>query len=389
MNVEVLNMKILRVINSLNPEYGGPIAAAISQSAEMLRQGHTVDFVTLDADNTSYLVQVPGIVHAMGPSMGKYGLNFRLVHWLKDNAWRYDSIIVHGLWQFHSFATWLASRQAKFDYFVYTHGMLDPWFKRTYPFKHIKKLFYWVLAEYWVLSDAKGVLFTCEEERLLARESFKLYKANEIVVDYGVQSPQGDPELAKSEFLKQFPQLRDKRIILFLSRIHPKKGCDLLIEAFAQIKELDPHLHLVMAGPDQVGWVSELQKLAEKLGVKDRITWTGMLTGIEKWGAYRTAEVFVLPSHSENFGVVIPEALACGVPVLTTNKVNIWREIQIDGAGLVANDDVEGILSMLQTWLNITEREHECMKNYSIKCFKTRFDITVTVNRLIEKLKID
>src|SRR5262249_9426438 len=144
---------------------------------------------------------------------------------------------------------------------------LDPWFKREYPLKHLKKLMYWPWAEYRVLRDARAVLFTSEDEKLLARESFGLYKVNEIVVNYGVPEPTGDPVRQRDAFLTQFPHLRGKRFLLFLSRIHPKKGCDLLIRAFAAVAHRDPALQLVIAGPDQTGMQASLVNLAEQLGV--------------------------------------------------------------------------------------------------------------------------
>lgn len=382
----MLLIKILRIINSLAPEYGGPVAAAVSQTREMLRQGHTVDLLTLDAPTAPFLADIPGKVHALGPSIGKYCLNFRMINWLKQHACEYDLILVHGLWQFQSFGTWLASRQVKFSYFIFTHGMLNPWFKRTYPLKHLKKLMYWP-AEYRVLRDAQGVLFTCEEERRLARESFSQYKAREIVADYGVQSPADDPQKSKKSFLDRFPNLKDKRRILFLGRIHPVKNCDSLIKAFAQVKDHDPLLHLVMAGPDQVGWMAELQELSRALGIEDRITWTGMLKDDLKWGAIRAAEVFVLPSHTENFGVVIAEALACSVPVLTTNKVNIWREVEQDSVGFVANDDLVGITSLLRTWLGLSESDRQQMKTNALASFSNRYEISITVSKLIDMLE--
>ncbi len=187
---------------------------------------------------------------------------------------------------------------------------------------------YWPWAEYRVLRDAQAVLFTSEEERVLARQSFWLYRCNEIVVNYGTAKPSGNPELELNQFFSRYPELRNKKLVLSMGRIHPKKGYDLLIEAFAKV--LGPHSqwHLVIAGPDQVGWQKKLNHRAEQLGVASRITWTGMISGSLKWGAYRAAEIFVLPSHQENFGVVVAEAMAVGLPPLISNKVNIWREIR-------------------------------------------------------------
>ena len=147
---------------------------------------------------------------------------------------------------------------------------------------------------------------------------------------------------------RTLPELKGRKFILFLSRIHPKKGVDLLIQAFARHAKTFPEIDLVIAGPDQTGSKSALQKLARELGVDNRIYWPGMLSGDAKWGAFRSAEFFVLPSHQENFGIVVAEAMALSKPVLITNKVNIWREIEADGAGLVVNDDVEGIAAGLR-----------------------------------------
>jgi glycosyltransferase involved in cell wall biosynthesis len=135
-------------------------------------------------------------------------------------------------------------------------------------------------------------------------------------------------------------------LILFLGRIHEKKGCDLLLRAWKEVLSSGMRnisdIHLVMAGPADHAYGAEMKELAGKLGIGTRVTWTGMITGDLKWGSLRAADAFILPSHQENFGVSVVEALACGVPVLISNKVNIWREIEEDNAGLVENDDLGG-----------------------------------------------
>ena len=114
-----------------------------------------------------------------------------------------------------------------------------------------------------------------------------------------------------------------KETIPFSESHHPKKGCDLLIEAFARVASLDPTIQLVMAGPGEPPeWAEQLKQRTRELGLAERITWTGMLKGHAKWIAC-AAEVFVLPTHQENFGIAITEALACGTPVLITCRVNI------------------------------------------------------------------
>jgi len=270
---------------------------------------------------------------------------------------------------------------------MFVHGALDPWFKRTYPLKHIKKWLYWPWAEYRVLRDAQAVLFTCDAERVLARKSFWLYRANEAVVDFGIPVPVGDPHGQREGFFRMYPATRNKRLLLLLSRIHPKKGCDLLIEAFAKVAGRNPELHLVMAGPDQEGWQQKLMDLAKAHGMADRITWTGMLTGDIKWGAFHAADVFVLPSHSENFGIVVAEALACSLPVLITDKVNIWREIMQDGAGFAEPDTIEGTVALLERWLGLSADELHQMRIRARACFEDRYNIQQAAKKLVNVIE--
>src|SRR5271157_888880 len=153
-------MKLLRVIGTLKKTAGGPQEAIQHITTALNELGHQTEIVTLDAKGTLGLSDIPAIIHPIGPSIGKYLYNNHLIPWLLENYNRFDAIIVHGIWQYHSFATWIAAKKRNFPYYVYTHGMLDPWFKYKYPVKHIKKCLYWPWAEYPVLRDAKAVLFT-------------------------------------------------------------------------------------------------------------------------------------------------------------------------------------------------------------------------------------
>ena len=120
---------------------------------------------------------------------------------------------------------------------------------------------------------------------------------------------------------------------------------------------------------------TKLNHLAERLGVTSAITWTGMITGAMKWGALHAAEVFVLPSHQENFGIVVAEALAAGVPTLISNKVNIWREVRADGAGLVAEDTLVGVSELFQSYLGLPDEQKLAMRQRARECFERRFEI--------------
>lgn len=382
-------MKILNVISSINPSGGGPVEN-LKQSGYCLEElGHTFEVASLDAPKSKYIEDFPLTLHALGPSFTSYRYTKHLLPWLKLNAPLYDCIVVHGMWQYSGFGVWRAlkwlehNHDSKPPYVVFTHGMLDPWFKQTYPLKHLKKWLYWLWAEYRVLRDAKAVLFTCEEEKILARQSFGLYKCNEIVVNFGTATPPVEANQQIKCYLEKFPELRSKRIILFLSRIHPKKGCDILIKAFSEISQTDSNLHLVIAGPDQIGWQPNLKNLAQQLNIAQKITWTGMLQGDLKWGAFRTAEVFILPSHQENFGIVVAEALACRLPVLISNKVNIWREIVEDQAGFVEEDTFDGTVRLFQEWIELLSYQRDIMSMNAEHCFTKRFQINRAVLNLI------
>jgi glycosyltransferase involved in cell wall biosynthesis len=248
----------------------------------------------------------------------------------------------------------------------------------------LKKWAYWPWADYRVLRDARAVLFTSEEERLQARRSFWLYRAEERVVAYGTTAPPDNAGKLKEDFLAAHPNLRGKRVLLFLSRIHEKKGCDLLIRAFARIASLDPKLELVMAGPDQSGWVGRLKELAKELNIADRICWPGMLQGDMKWGAFYDAEAFVLPSHQENFGIAVAEALGCGLPVLISDKVNIWREVQSSGAGLIAPDTLDGTIRLLNEWLSLTEERRQAMALAARELFQRQYTVEAMAKSLLD-----
>jgi glycosyltransferase involved in cell wall biosynthesis len=388
-----MGYRILHAIRSVNATGGGPIEGVKQMTAVNQRHGHEVELVSLDAPDDPWVKDCPIRCHAMGPSLLGYGYAPRYVPWLQANRRRFDAVIVNGLWQYSSFGAWRALAGTPTPYFVFPHGMLDPWFKRTYPLKHIKKWLYWPWADYRVLRDACAVLFTCEEERRLARQSFWLYKCDEFVVNYGTAAPAGDPARQQRLFLERFPLLATKRCLLFLGRVHVKKGADLLFRAFAQVLARLPaqstqDVQLVMAGPHDHAYGRKMARLVQKLGLAERVTWTGMLTGDQKWGAFQAADAFILPSHQENFGIAVAEALACGVPVLISNQVNIWREIHQEGAGFVETDDLPGTTRLLEQWLAADRVAWNAMKQRAQTCFHRRFNIERTAESLVRAFDI-
>ena len=379
-------LRLLQVAGTLNPSYGGPPVVLNQLTRSLTDLGHSTDVLTLDPPSAAWLSDLPFRPHAIGPGLGKYGFSLRLKPWLKRHAPNYDAVIVHGIWQYQSRAVHAACARAGIPYFVFIHGALDPWYNKHYPRKRTKKRIYWRLAEHRSLRDARAVLYTCEEERRLSRTSFRPYQATDAVVGVGLEEPPGDPALQSEAFISTYPHLRDKRPLLSLGRLDPKKGCDLLIQAFADVSRSDERLHLVMAGPDRSGWEATLRMQAKALGVSDRITWTGMLSGDLKWGAYRAADAFVLTSHGESFGIVVTEALACGLPVLISDKVYILREIERYGAGLIEGDTAAGATSLLRRWINLSETEQNEMRLRARECFLENFEAQAAARGFIASI---
>lgn len=383
-------MRILHAIATVDPATGGPIEGVRQISRINESYGHEVELLTLDAPDNRWLAGFPHPVHALGPGRTAYGYSPRLVPWLRENARRYDCVVINGIWGYNCWGVWRGLRGLGVPHYVYVHGMLDPWFKYRYPVKHLKKWLFWPWAVYPVLREAQAVLFTCPEERDLARRSFWLYDCNEIVVQYGTPGLPDPGRDYASIFLDLHPAARGRRRLVFLGRVHPKKGADLLFHALARLQaagQWDSRRHcVVMAGPCDGAYAAQLQRLAARLGVADSLVWTGMLLGEAKWGALQCAEAFVLPSHQENFGIAVAEALSAGVPVLISRAVNIWREIVEAGAGFAEDDTLAGTQALLTRWLALSPAERAAMAARARPCFEARYTVRRAAVSLLSTL---
>jgi glycosyltransferase involved in cell wall biosynthesis len=387
-------MRILYVIDSFSPAIGGP-PEAVRQLIKATRStGAQVEVVCLDHPEAEFLLDLGCPVHALDQSfLGRYAFSPRLWRWLRANAGRFDGMIMNGVWTFPGLVLRSAARGAGRPYGIFVHGALDPWFNRQYPLKHLKKLCYWPL-QYAVLRDAAAVFFTTRTERDLATTSFRPNRWKSVIAALGIAEDEHagqDPAREIEAFYGALPELRGRRFLLFLARLHEKKGCDLLIEAFARVAAGAPEVHLVVAGPDQVGMQAKLKSRAEQLGIAARVHWPGMIGGEVKWGALRTCEALVLPSHQENFGVSVAEALSAGRPVLLSFPVNIWPEIENDGVGLADDDTLEGTVRLLERWFSLPAAEQAAMAARAQPCFAARFSMertAATINEVFGKYSV-
>lgn len=389
-------MRILNVIGSVDPRNGGTTDHVFSSSEVWSRHGHECHVLCLDPPDSACVVRSPLVTFALGEKgrylesarrlfpFLRYGYTPRLGNWLRRNAKNYDAIILNGLWNYTSFGSWIALRMSDVPYYLCPHGMLDPWLKEAHPVKHSLRTIFWNLFEKRVFRDARDILFASEEEKQLANRSFLQGSSRGHVLGYGTRDVPDEAEIQKATFQTKYDRMRGRKLILFLSRIHPKKGLDLLIRAFARHAGEFAEFDLVIAGPDDVGTKSRLVKISAELGVDTRIHWTGMLTGDAKWGAFRSATFFVLPSHQENFGIAVVEALACSVPVLVTKKVNIWQEVESSGAGHAVSDTVEGIADGLHHMCSLSRPQRDLMAANARFCFSGRFDLEKNAMELID-----
>jgi glycosyltransferase involved in cell wall biosynthesis len=388
-------VRILHLIRSVNPADGGPIEGVIQSSLVWAALGHEREIVSLDHEDDPWVRACPMKVIALGIGGEKYeklkkrvtwlryGYSPRLVPWIVANCARFDAIIVNGLWNYMALGAGRALVGSGVPYIVYPHGMLDPWFRKTYPIKHVMKQLLWPFSEGRLINSARHVIFTSEEERIASRNEFWPYHPNERVLSYGTADPPAASAKQIEAFWSAFPELRDKRFILFLSRIHPKKGIDVLIQAFAKLADRERDVYLVIAGPDSFGWGAQLEVLARQLGIDNRVIWTGMLKDENKWGAFRACEAVILPSHQENFGIAVAEGMACAKPVLISNKINIWREILESGSGLVASDDLEGTVDLLNRFFRLSREARRAMGAAARACFLDKFEIHRAASELL------
>lgn len=269
-----------------------------------------------------------GVTHWSFPRQTRfYSLSWSLNQWLACYLKGYNLVHIHSLfsWPATSAAFWC--RRYQIPYIVRPYGTLNRWGRENrHPW--LKKIsLKWIESR--ILAHASAIQYATEEE-------------HQEAIEAGVRG--------KSVVI---PNMLDKKIIslpismrglhphfLFLSRLHPKKGCDLLLPAFARVKCRYSDSVLIIAGDGSRDFVKRLQRETIRLGIEQNVTWTGFLEGEEKWKAFASADIFVLPSYSENFGIAVAEAMSCGIPVIISNRVGIHQDVSRSEAGIVVEPNI-------------------------------------------------
>lgn len=377
-------VKILRIIRTLNPKYGGPAVAIIDNSLNLVEKKFDVDIVTGDSSYSNFFNSNKIKIFNLGPSIGDYGFNFKLLFWLIKNKKKYDKFIIHGLWQFY---TLLARLIIKKNYFVFTHGQLDPFFSKQL-LKKIKKKLYWYFIEKKNLMEAKSILLTSiNEKKTLNKTYVNTRGIKTTVVNYGILYPKINLNFSKKLFLKKFSFLKNSNFLLYLGRFHQKKGCEILINSIKKIKDQDIKVKVIMAGPSNE-YKKKLINLANKLNLNDTIYWTNdHLTNYLKWGAILNSEAMLLASHGENFGVSLVESLSMSRPVITTNKVNIFKDIENSDAGFISKNNINSFAENIKKFLLLNKNEKKKMRINANKCFNKYYNLKFNQKEFIKILK--
>lgn len=331
-------MRVLHVIPSIAARDGGPSKAVIEMCDALNRRGHDSQIYTTNVDGEGRLdvplgqmVEVGGAKVTCFPVSGGhyFKVSAAMAAELKKNVGRFELVHAHALYQFPSSAAAHYCRKYAVPYVLQPHGSLDPYLYRRHT---LRKRLYEALIERRNLAAAAAVLFTSAEEMSLAKMSGLSFYGAVVPLGVKLDEPAAGIERQADAI---WPQLAGKRVVLFLGRITPVKALDILAPAFGELKRVHPDVHLVIAGPDIDGYAAQVRGWLAEARALDGVTFTGMVRGEKKAALLSRANLFVLPSYSENFGIAAGEAMAAGLPVVISNRVKIWREIHAAGAGLV------------------------------------------------------
>ena len=336
-----MSLKVLHVIPAVAPRYGGPSRVIFEMCRSIQQKGTEVLVATTDADGAGRLPVEAGaaIAYRQVPTIffkrqlsEVFGYSFSLARWLNDNVKNFDVVHIHAVFSHPCLAAARACRRSEVPYIVRPLGSLDPWSMRQKP--HRKKLM-WHMSVGRMLSEAAAVHYTTREEQRLAEASLGLTQG--VVIPLGIEMGMTEDATSAESFRRNHPSLDSNPYILTLSRLHPKKNIESLLEAFlALVKKSEFETwRLVIAGDGETEYIASLKRLTQVLGGDGKVLFTGWLGGAQKAAALREAALLALTSRQENFGLCVVEALACGVPVVVSDRVNLATEIENAGAGWV------------------------------------------------------
>jgi glycosyltransferase involved in cell wall biosynthesis len=349
-------MRVLHVIPSVDERSGGPAAAIVPMCRALMRQGIEVLLLSTTAGLSNQFTEGGAFDYNGVPAIffpAQLGESFKysrpLSSWLRSNIQSFGVGHIHAVFNHSSVAAAHACQKAGVPYVVRPLGTLDPWSMKQ---KSLRKRLFWQVSGKGIMSRAAAVHYTSEAEKVSTETGLGLNHGK--VIPLGVELPSVN---ANVHLAQLFPDLARDPYLLVLSRLHPKKNLEVLIDAFLSLVE-SPRFadwRLVLAGDGPADYVSMLKERAAASSYRDRVTFTGWLEGDKKSAVLNGASLLVLPSHQENFGLCVMEALSQSVPVLVSPNVNLAAEIAAANAGWIAPADRTGLADTLAEALSDRE----------------------------------
>jgi len=345
-------LKVLHVVADLDPLRGGAGTACLGMARVMARRGHQVRIVTTDRgyapqpgqqDPALEIEALPGSWPAF------FGTSWPLWRRLREIVPKVDVVHLHALYLFHDWAAARFCWRYGISYIVTPHGALDPFIYRRHRWR---KSIVEVGFQNEVSRRAAGLQFTTAEEWRLARPQSG--NARGCIIPLGIELEGFDRLPPRAALRARYSVIGDRKVVLFLGRLAYKKGIDIVIRAFSEVARQRDDVFLVIAGPDD-GMRASAEVLVAECGMAARCLFTGMVSGEEKRLVLGGSDFFVLASLSENFGISVVEAAACGIPVTISDRVNLWREFRDAGAGLAAPPTVPDFARQLRFLLENPE----------------------------------
>lgn len=334
-------MRVLHVIPSVAERSGGPATAIVPMCRALQQQGIEVLLITTNAGlpeaPAGEVSDYKGVPAMFFPS--QLGESFKysrpLASWLSSNVRHFGLAHIHAVFNHSSVAAAHVCRKAQIPYVVRPLGTLDPWSMTQ---KSLRKRVFWQVSGKGMLRRAAAVHYTTEAEKVATEELFGLNHGRVITLGIDAGSSASG---SKEQLAAYFPTLASKPYVLVLSRLHPKKGLDVLIDAFLSLVQQAKFAgwRLVIAGDGPADYVLKLKSKVASSSQRERILFTGWVDGEEKNALLDGASLLALPSHQENFGLCVVEALSRSVPVLVSPHVNLASEIESANAGWIAPVD--------------------------------------------------
>ena len=371
-------MKVLHVIPSLSPQDGGPSFAMPLIARGLDISGVQVDVATTEGSRERRTNQNGVNVLYFRRQSEFYKVSLPLSRWLSEHIRDYDLVHIHGLFSYSSYTAATLAAKKGVPYIIRPLGVLNRWGMQNRR-KWLKR-FSFSFIELRIIRNAAAIHYTSQQEKLQAEEAG--VRNESVVIPLGVDLS-GFRELPGPEpFYEKFPHARYRDIILFLSRLDPKKGLDLLLCAFADVHRHNASKLLVIAGDGDDQFVNGLRRLSEELGTANSILWTGFLAGDDKLTAMATASLFVLPSYSENFGIALVEAMAAGLPCVMSDQVGIADDAKEYDAGLVVPCETEALASAMKRLIDDPELRG-CLSINARRLVDDRFSLETMTDSLM------